>query len=57
LLQQLHIHVLPRRTNDFQENDMIYYHLEKHSEVSDVSSSTGDVAPEVKILRTYMSAT
>lgn len=52
----LHIHVLPRRPNDFQENDMIYYHLEKHSETSDASSSTGDVAQEAKILRTYLNA-
>jgi hypothetical protein len=49
--------VLPRRPNDFQENDMIYSHLEKHSEISDSSSSAGDVAPDVKILRTYLSAT
>ena len=36
---------------------MIYYHLQKHSEISDISSSTRDVAPEVKVLRTYLSAT
>jgi hypothetical protein len=35
---------------------MIYSHLDKHSEISDISSSTGDVAPEVKILRTHLSA-
>jgi len=57
LLQHLHLHVLPRRPNDFQENDMIYDHLEKHSEISNISSSTGDLASEVKVLRTYLSAT
>jgi hypothetical protein len=53
--QHLHIHVLPRRPNDFPENDMIYNHLEKHYETPAVDSCSSDVVQEVEVLRTYLS--
>jgi bis(5'-adenosyl)-triphosphatase len=53
-LQHLHVHVLPRRPNDFPENDMIYEHLEKHYETPALISSSGDVVQDVKDLRTYL---
>ena len=52
-LQHLQVHLLLRRTGDFEENDEIYSHLEQHNEANS-SNGNSEVFKEAKKLEAIL---
>ncbi|XP_023345807.1 nitrilase and fragile histidine triad fusion protein NitFhit isoform X2 [Eurytemora carolleeae] len=50
-IPHLHVHVLPRRSGDFQENDDIYRELENHDKVVTGWREENEMAAESEIFR------
>jgi len=57
-VKHVHVHVLPRKPGDFQDNDDVYKQLEKHDKNVKASEwrNDEDMAREAAVMRTYFSA-
>lgn len=51
-VQHIHVHILPRKPNDFPDNDDVYRILQKHKEKSDWREEE-DMIKEAEHLRTF----
>ncbi|XP_057660055.1 nitrilase and fragile histidine triad fusion protein NitFhit [Diorhabda carinulata] len=55
-IPQVHVHILPRKQNDFNRNDDIYLELAKHdSDGAQLFRSSEEMSKEAEKLRTYFS--
>ena len=54
-VRHVHVHILPRKDGDFQDNDDIYQHLEKHDKIVNERQwrTDEDMAKEAAIMRKY----
>uniref|UniRef100_A0A1B6DP50 Nitrilase and fragile histidine triad fusion protein NitFhit n=2 Tax=Clastoptera arizonana TaxID=38151 RepID=A0A1B6DP50_9HEMI len=55
-IQHVHVHILPRKPNDFLQNDQIYYELQKHDKGTDAKPkrSETDMANEAELLKNHL---
>jgi len=54
-VKHVHVHVLPRKPGNFQDNDDVYKHLEKHDKNVGAREwrNDDDMASEAAVMRTY----
>lgn len=54
LLQHVHVHIMPRRHKDFEDNDEVYVELNNYEKVPDRNWRTKDeMKKEAKELRQF----
>lgn len=51
LLQHVHVHILPRKPNDFSDNDDVYRVLEKHDKNVNIWREEEEMIEEAEKLR------
>jgi len=50
-IKHVHVHILPRRPGDFEENDNIYHELAHHDKEEKPGRSEQEMADEANLLR------
>ncbi len=54
-MQHVHVHILPRKTNDFVENNEIYEKLEQHDKGENIQwRNESDMSAECKNIRKHI---
>lgn len=54
MIQHVHVHILPRRPNDFKENDEVYVELKNHDKGPDANwRNEDDMRKEANELRHF----